>query len=409
MAGAQDRNQSDGGPSRPGRRRTLAILGGAAVILAAGSGAWVATRTPSGALRPWDPEAAASRDPRVRALAEAILAPNPHNQQPWLVDLREAGAAMLFVDLERLLPQTDPFGRQIVIGLGCFLETLRLAAADAGLRAEIQPFPDGADPARLDARPVARILFAPGGAPDPLATQIRRRRTNRAPFDPTRRPPERDLAAVIAAIETPGVRAGFTLERRAVAEISDLCRRAWDIESTTKRTHQESVDLMRIGRAEIEANPDGIALGGAMLEALNLIGVVTRETLADPTSGAFAEGRRRSAALLESAAGHLWMVSEANDRGAQLAAGRAWMRASLKATELGIALQPFSQALQEYPEMAELYDAARTRFDAPEGGAVQMLARFGYGPEIPPHPRWPLEAKLIADARSERSKSSGGA
>ncbi len=34
------------------------------------------------------------------------------------------------------------------------------------------------------------------------------------------------------------------------------------IEAQTARTHKESVDLMRIGKAEIEATPDGIALAG---------------------------------------------------------------------------------------------------------------------------------------------------
>ena len=37
---------------------------------------------------------------------------------------------------------------------------------------------------------------------------------------------------------------------------------------------------MRIGRAEIEANPDGIALGGAVLEALAMAGQVTRAKVA---------------------------------------------------------------------------------------------------------------------------------
>ena len=38
---------------------------------------------------------------------------------------------------------------------------------------------------------------------------------------------------------------------------------------------------MRIGKAEINANPDGIDLGGAFLEALSAAGLLTRETLAD--------------------------------------------------------------------------------------------------------------------------------
>lgn len=32
---------------------------------------------------------------------------------------------------------------------------------------------------------------------------------------------------------------------------------------------------------------------------------------------------------------------------------------------------------------------------APEGGTVQMLSRLGHGPDVPPSPRWPLDAKIV--------------
>ncbi len=60
----------------------------------------------------------------------------------------------------------------------------------------------------------------------------------------------------------------------------------------------------------------------------------------------------------------------------------------------GVAIQPLSQALQEYPEMAGPYRDIHARL-APEGGTVQMFARAGYGPQVGPSPRWPLEAKVV--------------
>ena len=47
---------------------------------------------------------------------------------------------------------------------------------------------------------------------------------------------------------------------------------------------------MRIGRAEIEPNPNGIYLGGAFLETLNLIVVLSREKLPDLQISAFRIG-----------------------------------------------------------------------------------------------------------------------
>jgi len=168
------------------RRKFLRIAGSSAVILAAGAIGWGVTRTPTRALAPW---AAAGRadysDPRVRALSYAILAPNPHNRQPWVVDLSVPGEATLYCDLSRLLPATDPFSRQIVIGLGCFVELLRQAAAEDGLRADVTPFPEGEDAAALDSRPIARIRFTQDQSivPDPLFAQVVHRRSNKEVYD----------------------------------------------------------------------------------------------------------------------------------------------------------------------------------------------------------------------------------
>ena len=69
------------------------------------------------------------------------------------------------------------------------------------------------------------------------------------------------------------------------------------------------------------------------------------------------------------------------------------MRIHLAATREGVAMQPLSQALQEYPEMAGHYKQAHELL-APSGGTVQMLARLGYADTVLPSPRWSLESVL---------------
>ena len=56
----------------------------------------------AGPLAPWTVSPHA--DPRITALAWAVLAPNPHNRQPWLVRLVGGDEALLYCDLERRLP-----------------------------------------------------------------------------------------------------------------------------------------------------------------------------------------------------------------------------------------------------------------------------------------------------------------
>ncbi len=381
-----------------GRRAFIRIAGSSAVVLAAGAGGFALTREPSQALAPWRTADGAYEDQRLRALSYAILAPNPHNRQPWLVDLEGKDALALYCDRERLLPETDPFDRQIVIGLGCFLEVLRMAAAEDGYTAEIGPFPEGAPEKKVDGRPVARVAFrkADGIVSDPLFRHVRARRSNKEPYDTGKSVADATLASLAGAASATGapVDTGASNAPDRVAAFRHLTWRAFEVELTTPRTYLESVRLMRFGKAEIEANPDGIDMGGAFLEALNALGVLTRETVADPQSTAFAQGLAMFRDVMATGMAYAWIVTPGNSRIDQLDAGRAWVRLNLQGTALGLGVHPVSQALQEYPEMAPLYDELRAALGVTGDRTVQMLGRLGYGPDIAPSPRWPLETRL---------------
>ena len=188
------------------RRKFLAVLGGGVIVAAGAGAAWVGTRTPTKALAPWDSAGATYDEPRRRALSYAILAPNPHNQQPWMVDLSAPNEVRLFVDTTRLLPHTDPFSRQITIGLGCFLELMRMAAAADGWRVDITPFPNGFDDKALDERPIAVATFTEDSAVarDPLFDQVMDRRSLKEPFDLTRPVSTDSLKAVGASLSGNG-------------------------------------------------------------------------------------------------------------------------------------------------------------------------------------------------------------
>ena len=148
-------------------------------------------------------------------------------------------------------------------------------------------------------------------------------------------------------------------------------------------------------KSEIGANPDGIDLGGAFLETLNRVGVLTREELADAESSAFQQGLDMYREITGTAMAYLWLTTDGNSRRDQLAAGRAWVRINLKATELGIAIHPLSQSLQEYAEVQLHFDEVHALLGAGSGQRVQMLGRLGYGPAAAPSPRWPLETRIL--------------
>jgi hypothetical protein len=374
------------------RRKTLALIGGGAILAATAAVGYDVTRLPRDAMRPWD-MAGQYADPRMRALSWAILAPNPHNLQPWKVDLSVPDQATLFIDTDRLLPETDPYSRQIVIGLGCFLEVLRMAALADGLEVTFDLFPEGSDPRRVDNRPVAVCRFAPtAAAPDPLFAFVPNRRSLKEPYDRSR-PVETDVLDRIAAA-TRHFGMGYTTDPALVQEMRDLSTDAIRIEFATERTLRESVELFRIGHREVNANPDGLEFMGPMFETLRVTGLFTREASMNPDGFVAASADAAFVENMQTAMGHIWQVTPGNTRLEQLRAGMDWVRINLAATEFGLGMQPLSQALQEYPEMSGLYDEIHRRL-APEGGTVQMWARVGYGPDVMATPRWPLEAKIV--------------
>lgn len=376
------------------RRTLLKVIGGSLVAVGAGATAFLATRDPAAARAPWQ-AASGEGDPRLFVLRHAILAPNPHNRQPWMIALDDDNGATVYCDLDRRLPETDPFDRQIVIGFGCFLELAAIAAAEKGLGLGIAYFPEGEPGERLDNRPIARLTFEPSRASgkDPLFGQILHRRSVKEAFDTARPLGLADLDA-LASSDT-ATRVSGSIDQDLVQSLRDLTWQAWVTEAEFDPTYMESVDLMRIGKAEIEANPDGIDLGGPLFESLKLVGLFDRQTLADRTSLAYRSGEDVYRAIMASSMGFLWWTSPGNGRIDQLEAGRQFVRTHLQATGLGMAFHPVSQCLQEYPAVRQLFDKAHSLLGIDSPSRIQMLARIGYAAvEVPPAPRWPLEAKL---------------
>jgi hypothetical protein len=187
-----------------------------------------------------------------------------------------AGQAVLYADLDRLLPQTDPFNRQITISLGCFLELMRMAAFRTGYAVEVEPVPRRRGSRRPRRPPRRDLPLRPTrrDAPDPLFVHAATRRSNKEPYDMSRPVPAEVLARIASVARHTDV--GVSGDPAEVAELRALTVRAMEIEIDTPHTFAESVDLFRIGRREVEANPDGLEFHGPAFEAMRLFGLFTR-------------------------------------------------------------------------------------------------------------------------------------
>lgn len=72
-----------------------------------------------------------------------------------------------------------------------------------------------------------------------------------------------------------------------------------------------------------------------------------------------------------------------NSRLSQVRSGMLYSRLVLSAHRLGLAIQPLSQVLEEYPEMSRLYSGIHRSYAA-DGETIQMLMRIGIPVKIAP-------------------------
>lgn len=391
-------------------RRTFIRLAGGGIAIGATSALGACSDAyPPEAVAAWQGPSPDGRDPRRWALGYAILAPNSHNRQPWIADLREPDAITLRVDRERLLPMTDPQYRQIVVSQGTFIEALVIALRERGVEPVVTLFPEGEFAAdRIDDRPVARVSWRTSAAPaakDPLFAQLLRRHTAKVDYDTSRPVEPAVVDGLRAALVQPGVSFGATVDAARLPELRTLCWESAQVELTTPRTVMESVRLTRIGPDEIARHRDGISINGLLPRIAAAFGAVDRDHPPAEGSAAYRQMMGRFEGHSRTAMGFVWLstataghLRAGTRRSAEVDAGRAYMRLQLKATELGLQMHPMSQALQEFAEMQTHYDRLHGLLVGRPAReeTVQMFCRIGYCAEQPHSPRRGVDAIMRA-------------
>ncbi|WP_426391267.1 Acg family FMN-binding oxidoreductase [Variovorax sp. R-27] len=385
------------------RRNFVRLLGGG-VVVAAGAAAlaawWLNSDMPAAALEVWNGPGN-EPDVRKRAVAYAVTAPTAYNCQPWLVDLREPDAIVVYCDRERVQPESDPFGRQVVIGHGAFIELLVMALAQQGVQASVQLWPQGeliGEPRHWPHIPVARLRLADGGVPDPLFAQVLRRRTPKQRFDLTR-PVSADILQGLTSVVPVGgmVSSSGTVEMARVLPLRRLCAAAARVELATPGTAMENLQLLRIGPQEILEHRDGFSVNDPALRIAVALGQFSRSAPAPEDSPSFRQALQMFEDQAQTAMGFVWLSTRGNSRTEQIAAGRAHVRQQLRATDLGLGMHPMSQPLEEFAEMAPCRAVAHdlllgtARPGDRHSPTVQMMCRLGYPmAPVPAAPRRPL-------------------
>jgi hypothetical protein len=119
--------------------------------------------------------------------------------------------------------------------------------------------------------------------------------------------------------------------------------------------------------------------------------MLNRAQMIDPNSFANQQAAQDWRRKAMSAPAFMWLSSNDDEPLTRLIAGMAYARMNLAATAQGLAMHPWSQALQEYAEMADIHAEMRTLLDSPNH-TVQMLVRVGYADPVEPAARRGVDA-----------------
>src|SRR4030042_241504 len=107
----------------------------------------------------------------------ASLAPSGHNTQPWTVKVLEPKHWIIGSEKKRWLTAVDPENRELLLGIGAFIENLVLAAGTFGYDVDVQII--AKNPSDLD---IADIRFKKGKSVNFPLEKIKKRRTLRSDY-----------------------------------------------------------------------------------------------------------------------------------------------------------------------------------------------------------------------------------
>jgi Nitroreductase family len=159
----------------------------------------------------------------------------------------------------------------------------------------------------------------------------------------------------------------------------------------TEGAAAETFEWLRFGRRAIAEHRDGLGMSGAGIELFKMLGQLDREELINPDSESNKTAARDWREMAMTSPAFLWITSHGDTPAMRLNAGRAYARFALHAADMGLSIHPWSQALQEYEEMADLRAELREFLEPPEGETVQMLVRIGYAEAQAPSARRDLQ------------------
>jgi nitroreductase len=321
----------------------------------------------------------------------AILAPSGHNTQPWLFKIIGDNTIELHADRTRCLPLVDPVDRELTISCGAALSHLLIAIRHFGYAYELELLPDSNNKDLL-----SRIIIdgkdEPNTDESSLFEAITKRRTNRLRFED--RELEEPLISRLRSVVitdkegAEGVGKEVTVwlhiarEEQVKNSLADLIAEGDRIQLSDKRFRRELASWIHSNRSHSKDGMPGYAFG--YNDIMSHIGPFVLKT--------FDIGKGQAAKDRELAAGSpaLAILGTRSDEPLDwLKAGMALSRMLLSAQTENV----WSSFLDQPIEVSEARPKVQELVKE-EKGFPQIMLRMGYGKDVKPTPRRPIEEIL---------------
>jgi nitroreductase len=291
--------------------------------------------------------------PIETALNAAVLAPSPHNTQPWLFEVG-ADHVDVVLDESRILPVADPRGREARMACGAALLNMRMSLRSQGLHVHWKLLPDVGRPTLL-ARVRANTREAPQPDEKVLTAAIPRRHTNRRSF--------RDEPVPVAVCRT--------LRQAALREGTHLVV----VEDPTR--YGPIAKVLRLAEFTQRQDPEF----QAELAEWQSTGPTCLDGVPMPVTEPLIREYEREPLLAILVTPHDTSVDH-------LRAGQAMQRVLLAATACGLSASFLSAAVELPPSRASLRGLLGD-------GYPQAILRLGYGDTAPGTRRRPIDEVTV--------------
>lgn len=345
-------------------------------------------------LEPWDEDYYTNfEDERTQIIAHGILAANGHNLQNWRFryDPDNDRGFDVYVETERLAGEVDPYHTQVFISQGTLFEYMVIAGKQLGYKLNYELFPDGeisfdAGSDELREKRVAHVELEPVEKQnDPLYEELFKPDTSRVAYKKDQIPEE----TIKTLTDTHGydlLEVQYISSGEEYEALKEYVIEGAVTETNVERVMQESVDLFRINEFEKNKFRYGFSFEGSALSPINMhvlqimLTVFPDMNNVESAKTTFLEQTEMAA---EENSGFLLITTTNNSRIQQFNAGRLYSQIQLKAHTIGLAVQPMTQPILEYPEMKTVNDKIHADF-AGEEKTILMLFRIGEPTSVVP-------------------------